>query len=125
MIAGAIDLAYCCGVPAKLILISYPASVTWFLSAGSSRFYIERLCAIMKPRAVGPPPPILFIYGTCDQFTGSRAYERWLKRIQSSLDAGQTNPMEVKRVEAANHFWFHDEQKVVDLIQHWIHSTGS
>jgi alpha/beta superfamily hydrolase len=120
MIAGAVNPQVVVDVPLSLVLISYPYSVTWLLTAGKSSHFIEAFKQWLS--RTSPPIPILVITGNRDQFTSAKSYRRWIESLNESYNGSDIT---FQPLASIDHFWFGHEPQLVESIQQWINSKST
>ncbi|KAI9594059.1 Alpha/Beta hydrolase protein [Syncephalis fuscata] len=113
MIAGAVDPDAVNNIPFTMVLISYPCSVTWFLTFGRSSYFYD---ALKQWLSRSPTPPILAVCGNQDQFTSTKSYQRWIQSLTETNADGIT----LRILPSVDHFWFGHENELLQLIQDWL-----
>ncbi|KAJ2161509.1 hypothetical protein GGF46_001448 [Coemansia sp. RSA 552] len=127
-------------------LISYPYSVLWALALHKRGAYLARLLQTVSDAAVAssarsdPAAHIsrtLLVYGSSDNFTSARSYERWLQELRiAALGAVQKarapspsesaaaaravdNALTAVDIPHADHGWVRREQELADVVTSW------
>ncbi|RUP51312.1 Alpha/Beta hydrolase protein [Jimgerdemannia flammicorona] len=118
MIAAAIDPSNYPNLTLTYILLSHPQSVYWALASwGSSHFRARANALLAGVPVVGapprPPPRVLLVMGTKDNFTGIAAFRRWTA-------ARRRDGLVVREVEGADHFWWGREDEVAEIVDEFL-----
>ncbi|RUS35202.1 Alpha/Beta hydrolase protein [Jimgerdemannia flammicorona] len=123
MIAAAIDPSNYPNLTLTYILLSHPQSVYWALASwGSSHFRARANALLAGVPVVGapprPPPRVLLVMGTKDNFTGIAAFRRWTA-------ARRRDGLVVREVEGADHFWWGREDEVAEIVDEFLDGEES
>jgi alpha/beta superfamily hydrolase len=87
------------------VLISYPVSMSWALTLGNGKKYLEAYKS-------APQHPKLLLMGSNDNFTSKTAFE--------SFCSGLPDPKSVVVVAGCDHFWAEFEENLMGLVRQWI-----
>lgn len=97
-------------IPLATILISYPVSVTWALTA----------CHSPISRFPLPSIPLLWVYGTKDQFTSPSSYISWWKAALTAVGNGEEGMRSCVGIPEVDHFWGRAEGRLLGEIHGWL-----
>ncbi|KAG9306316.1 hypothetical protein G9A89_018199 [Geosiphon pyriformis] len=99
--------------PISFIIISYPASVIWFLTCLRTKRYKSYLDALLVSDS-----PVLFVYGNSDQFTSVAKYQQWIEES----GVREKKNWDLREIEDADHFWGtnHMEHELNKVLDEWI-----
>lgn len=102
----------------RYILISYPYSVLWALTALHSSRYTSRLEELVSQ----PTSEALIVYGTQDQFTAVGKYRSWREGLEGIGRTGEGGGGKAPfvEVEGADHFWGSKRNELKAVIQGWL-----
>ncbi|KAL1924131.1 uncharacterized protein VTP21DRAFT_7166 [Calcarisporiella thermophila] len=115
MIASSILPELYPNIHCSYVFISYPVSVTWFLSAFRTKYFHECLVKLERTSVTptscneASPPKILVISGDMDIFS----------RTMLNLNA-RPNQVEFKQFHGADHFWFGKETEIIIALNEWL-----
>lgn len=87
------------------VLVSYPASVSWALTLGNGKKYLEGYKS-------APVHTKLLLMGSKDNFSSVSAFE--------SLCSGLGDPKTVVIVDGCDHFWTEFEEGLMGHVRQWI-----
>ncbi|CAO3654249.1 unnamed protein product [Cunninghamella echinulata] len=102
------------------ILISYPLSVVWALSTTKMNYFKSQVKQLIQENL----HPVLLIYGDQDQFTSEKSYQSWINIILSDKDHQDYNNIQYKKIDDVDHFWFGNENRLINDINSWITSLS-
>lgn len=86
------------------VSVSFPLSVTWFLTFFNSSPFYERPAR---------PIPQFWISGDSDQWTSRKSYEA---HVRDQL----AEPKQLEVIEGVDHFWFRHERTLVKHVLEFI-----
>lgn len=102
----------------RLLLVSYPLSVMFALTAFNSSRFTKTLEQSVKEHGVR----VCTVFGDGDQFTAIGKLEQWSGRLKQL--APRADQTETIKVEGADHFWARGSEKAEALarIKTWLAS---
>ncbi|KAH8915875.1 hypothetical protein BT69DRAFT_1356190 [Atractiella rhizophila] len=102
------------------LLISYPLSVLWALTAFHASTFQSKLKDLVtraKSKEGGETYKLMIIYGDRDEFTGVDKYRKWVEELEMKKDGR----VKVVEVEDADHFWRGESgDRLESAIETWL-----
>ncbi|KAI8800713.1 Alpha/Beta hydrolase protein [Cladochytrium replicatum] len=103
--------AVACEIPEAIaiIAISYPCAVSWFLTMWNTSAFVSGINACQNI-------PKLFVIGDSDTFSSVRSFETFV--------SGINDPKTTVVVPGVDHFWFGQEEVLVEEVRRWMSSIN-
>ncbi|KZT51383.1 hypothetical protein CALCODRAFT_487963, partial [Calocera cornea HHB12733] len=103
--------------PTSHLLISYPLSVSHWLTLFSSRTYTSALLALCHATA----GDVLAVYGDRDNFSGVAALDKWAGELRAAAAEGGSARVRTELVRGADHFWGGEVgERLAGIVDEWL-----